>query len=101
MLWCDRRRRGAVVTAEDMQRFVSSYPAFRQKNNIVSKHVAIVSELARLVDRNSECPWCARGSSTRFFVVWRSSVAMSTTLSDSRCRRPHGGVGGGAGRRVP
>jgi hypothetical protein len=40
-----------MCAAEDMQRFVASYPAFRQKNNIVSKHVAIVSELARLVER--------------------------------------------------
>jgi hypothetical protein len=36
-----------------MQRFVASYPAFRQKNNIVSKHVALVSELARLVEAQS------------------------------------------------
>jgi hypothetical protein len=42
-----------LFPTEDMQRFVASYPAFRQKNNIVSKHVAIVSELARLVERQS------------------------------------------------
>ena len=36
-----------------MQRFVASYSAFRQKNNIVSKHVALVSELARLVEVHS------------------------------------------------
>ena len=42
-----------LARAEDMQRFVASYPAFRQKNNIVSKHVAIVSELARLVEKQS------------------------------------------------
>jgi len=37
-------------TVEDMQRFVDQYPEFKELGNNVSKHVAIVSELNRIVD---------------------------------------------------
>jgi vacuolar protein sorting-associated protein 45 len=33
-----------VETIEDMQRFVESFPAFRQHSGNVSKHVALMSE---------------------------------------------------------
>mmetsp|Transcript_26975 Transcript_26975/g.43432 ORF Transcript_26975/g.43432 Transcript_26975/m.43432 type:complete len:370 (-) Transcript_26975:4580-5689(-) len=39
-----------INSIEDMQRFVESYPQFKQFATNVSKHVAVVSELARLVD---------------------------------------------------
>ena len=39
-----------ISTIEDMQNFVQRYPAFRSQSINVSKHVAIMSELARLVD---------------------------------------------------
>jgi len=38
-----------ISSIEDMQRFVDSYPQFKQFATNVSKHVAVVSELARLV----------------------------------------------------
>lgn len=36
---------------QDMQRFVEEYPEFRKASTDVSKHVAIMSELARIVDK--------------------------------------------------
>jgi hypothetical protein len=59
-------RRGAPVpslllsvrmSAEEMQKFVASYPAFRQENTIVSKHIAMVSELSRIIDERRTCSW--------------------------------------------
>jgi vacuolar protein sorting-associated protein 45 len=49
-----------VQTIEDMQRFVESYPEFRAKQTNVSKHVALMTELSRIVDdrhlmRVSQC----------------------------------------------
>ncbi len=38
-------------TAEEMQRFVAAFPEYSQRNLIVSKHVAILSELSRFVDQ--------------------------------------------------
>lgn len=40
------------ASIEDMMRFVGNYPAFRKTMNNVSKHVAVSSELSRLVERN-------------------------------------------------
>lgn len=39
-----------ISTVEDMQSFVDSYPEFKKFANNVSKHVAIMGELAHLVD---------------------------------------------------
>jgi len=39
-----------IDTIEDMQRFVESYPEFRAKQGLTSKHVALLSEMNRLVD---------------------------------------------------
>eukprot|EP00753_Platysulcus_tardus_P006118 PLAT13992.4.p1 GENE.PLAT13992.4~~PLAT13992.4.p1 ORF type:complete len:593 (-),score=309.18 PLAT13992.4:232-1920(-) len=39
-----------ISTVEDMQRFVEAYPEFKKQSSNVSKHVALVGELARLVD---------------------------------------------------
>mmetsp|Transcript_24944 Transcript_24944/g.77018 ORF Transcript_24944/g.77018 Transcript_24944/m.77018 type:complete len:576 (-) Transcript_24944:354-2081(-) len=39
-----------ISTIEDMQNFVQRYPAFRSQSLNVSKHVALISELSRLVD---------------------------------------------------
>jgi len=36
---------------EDMQRFVENYPQFRQMSGNVSKHVAVMTEVSRTVDR--------------------------------------------------
>lgn len=41
-----------IDSIEDMQAFLDRYPAFRSQAINVSKHVAIMSELARLTDRN-------------------------------------------------
>mmetsp|Transcript_16400 Transcript_16400/g.55827 ORF Transcript_16400/g.55827 Transcript_16400/m.55827 type:complete len:570 (+) Transcript_16400:155-1864(+) len=38
-----------IESIEDMQRFVESYPEFRAKQGNVSKHVALVGELSKLV----------------------------------------------------
>ena len=38
-----------IASIEDMQRFVESYPAFKQFASNVSKHVAVAGELSRLV----------------------------------------------------
>ena len=37
-----------------MQRFVESYPEFKKFATNVSKHVAVMSELARLVDAHRQ-----------------------------------------------
>jgi len=39
-----------ISTVEDMQKFVDSYPEFKKFANNVSKHVALMGELAHLVD---------------------------------------------------
>ena len=39
-----------IKSIEDMQSFMERYPAFRSKSLNVSKHVALISELSRLVD---------------------------------------------------
>jgi hypothetical protein len=36
----------------DMKRFVEEYPEFRKLGGNVSKHVALVGELSRLVERD-------------------------------------------------
>mmetsp|Transcript_4835 Transcript_4835/g.15367 ORF Transcript_4835/g.15367 Transcript_4835/m.15367 type:complete len:574 (-) Transcript_4835:41-1762(-) len=39
-----------ISSIEDMQAFMERYPAFRSKSLNVSKHVALISELSRLVE---------------------------------------------------
>jgi len=39
-----------LQSIEDMQRFVENFPQFKQFSNNVAKHVALMGELARLVD---------------------------------------------------
>lgn len=41
-----------IDTIADMKRFVEQYPEFRKLGGNVSKHVALVGELSRLVDKN-------------------------------------------------
>jgi vacuolar protein sorting-associated protein 45 len=41
-----------ISSIEDMQNFMERYPAFRSQSLNVSKHVALMTELARLVDSN-------------------------------------------------
>merc|ERR1712151_1397523 len=41
-----------IESIEEMQRFVDQYPEFRKLSGNVSKHVAVVHELSRLVDAN-------------------------------------------------
>jgi vacuolar protein sorting-associated protein 45 len=40
-----------ISTVEDMQAFIERYPAFRSQAINVSKHVALMSELSRLIDK--------------------------------------------------
>lgn len=42
-----------LASIEDMMRFVGSYPEFRKTMSNVSKHVAISSELSRLVEKHN------------------------------------------------
>ncbi|TDL22167.1 vacuolar protein sorting-associated protein 45 [Rickenella mellea] len=42
----------AINSISDMKRFVEEYPEFRKLGGNVSKHVALVGELSRLVDRD-------------------------------------------------
>ncbi|KAI0769911.1 Sec1 family-domain-containing protein [Fomes fomentarius] len=42
----------AIQSITDMKRFVEEYPEFRKLGGNVSKHVAIVGELSRLVERD-------------------------------------------------
>ncbi|KAJ3507101.1 hypothetical protein NLJ89_g6492 [Agrocybe chaxingu] len=42
----------AINSIADMKRFVEEYPEFRKLGGNVSKHVALVGELSRLVDRD-------------------------------------------------
>lgn len=41
-----------IESVADMKRFVESYPEFRKLGSNVSKHVAVVGELSRLVGRD-------------------------------------------------
>jgi vacuolar protein sorting-associated protein 45 len=47
------RSNSNLSSIEDMMRFVGSYPEFRRAMSNVSKHVALSSELSRLVEQNS------------------------------------------------
>mmetsp|Transcript_11778 Transcript_11778/g.24712 ORF Transcript_11778/g.24712 Transcript_11778/m.24712 type:complete len:580 (-) Transcript_11778:137-1876(-) len=40
-----------IASIEDMQKFVENYPEFRSKSGHVSKHVTVLSELNRIIDR--------------------------------------------------
>ena len=42
-----------IESISDMKKFVEEYPEFRKMSGNVSKHVALVSELSRLVAKNS------------------------------------------------
>jgi vacuolar protein sorting-associated protein 45 len=42
-----------IESIEDMQRFVDEYPEFRKMSGNVSKHVAVVHELSRVIEANS------------------------------------------------
>jgi hypothetical protein len=42
----------SINSITDMKRFVEEYPEFRKLGGNVSKHVALVGELSRLVDRD-------------------------------------------------
>jgi len=42
----------AINSISDMKRFVEDYPEFRKLGGNVSKHVALVGELSRLVGRD-------------------------------------------------
>ena len=39
-----------ITSIEDMQRFLERFPAFKAQAHQVSKHVALATELARLVE---------------------------------------------------
>jgi hypothetical protein len=43
---------GAISSIADMKRFVEEYPEIRRLGGNVSKHVALVGELSRLVERD-------------------------------------------------
>jgi hypothetical protein len=43
---------GAISSIADMKRFVEEYPEIRRLGGNVSKHVAMVGELSRLVERD-------------------------------------------------
>ena len=57
-----------------MQRFVDQYPEFRRMSGNVSKHVAVVHELSRIVDAQDAA--CHRGEG-RFQGTASSSVNRS------------------------
>lgn len=42
----------SIETVADMKRFVEEYPEFRKLGGNVSKHVALVGELSRIVERD-------------------------------------------------
>eukprot|EP00300_Choanocystis_sp_HF-7_P027612 c32774_g1_i1.p1 GENE.c32774_g1_i1~~c32774_g1_i1.p1 ORF type:complete len:573 (+),score=169.14 c32774_g1_i1:84-1721(+) len=42
-----------IQSIEDMQRFVENYPEFRKQQANVSKHVSVISELSRIVERTN------------------------------------------------
>ena len=42
-----------IQSIEDMQKFLESYPEFRQKSVTVSKHLTLLTELSRVVDERA------------------------------------------------
>jgi vacuolar protein sorting-associated protein 45 len=44
-------KQSKIETVKDMKRFVEEYPEFRKLGGNVSKHVALLGELSRLVDK--------------------------------------------------
>mmetsp|Transcript_8410 Transcript_8410/g.11054 ORF Transcript_8410/g.11054 Transcript_8410/m.11054 type:complete len:577 (-) Transcript_8410:43-1773(-) len=45
-----QQQQGALNTVEDMQKFMEKFPELKSQSHVVSKHVAIMGELARLVE---------------------------------------------------
>jgi Sec1 family len=56
----------AINSIADMKRFVEEYPEFQRLGGNVSKHVALVGELSRLVERDQllEVGECEQGLAT-------------------------------------
>jgi hypothetical protein len=68
---------GAISSIADMKRFVEEYPEIRRLGGNVSKHVAIVGELSRLVERD------------HLLEVGEVEQGLATSGSDFRVRVPH------------
>ena len=68
-----------------MKRFVEEYPEFRKLGGNVSKHVALVGELSRLVDQDKllELGEVEQGLATRVGADLR--VRMTTWTRSSLC----------------
>ncbi|ELR14005.1 vacuolar protein sortingassociated protein 45, putative [Acanthamoeba castellanii str. Neff] len=62
-----------IQSIADMKRFVEEYPEFRKLSGNVSKHVAVMSELSRLVDH-------------------RNLLNVSETEQELACRQDHSGA---------
>eukprot|EP00922_Rhytidocystis_sp_ex-Travisia-forbesii_P072572 GHVS01108190.1.p1 GENE.GHVS01108190.1~~GHVS01108190.1.p1 ORF type:complete len:468 (+),score=86.50 GHVS01108190.1:1047-2450(+) len=48
----ESKTKAQVESIEDMQKFVDQYPEFRKLSGNVSKHVGVIHELSRLVERD-------------------------------------------------
>ena len=48
-----QQRTTKIDSVEDMKRFMQDYPEFRKLSGNVSKHVTLLSELSRVVDKES------------------------------------------------
>jgi len=62
-----------IQSIADMKRFVEEYPEFRKLSGNVSKHVAVMSELSRLVDQ-------------------RALLTLSEIEQELACRQDHSGA---------
>ena len=64
----------ATHNAEDMKKFVQSYPEFQAKSNSVSKHVSMVSVLSKYIKSHSECSFASS-------INKRTDLTNASTLS--------------------
>jgi hypothetical protein len=85
----------SITSISDMKRFVEEYPEFRKLGGNVSKHVALVGELSRLVGRDKllEVGELEQGLATSaggdFKVRKASSFFLLSSLLSIECPRDY------------
>ncbi|XP_031475979.1 vacuolar protein sorting-associated protein 45 homolog [Nymphaea colorata] len=82
-----------IQTIEDMARFVDTYPEYRKMQGNVSKHVTMVTEMSKLVDKRKlmlvsqteQDLACNAGQATAFEAV--TNLLNNEQISDMDCLR--------------
>lgn len=75
-------------SAEDMAKFVDNYPEYRKMHGNVSKHVTLVTEMSKIVEKRKlmlvsqteQELACNGGQVAAFEVVWRCYCVLTTSI---------------------